>query len=100
MQVVQMKLYGGKFLTGRAEGEAAFNAIERDLFQKHPEEIFLFDFTDVKVLAPSFCDEVFGELGVKYSKRFFIDEEIDEAHRMAFSVVEDSRKIKFQFSKR
>lgn len=91
-----MRLYG-EFLNGRQEGVDSYHAIKRDFFDKEPEEKFFFDFSGVKVFAPSFCDEVFGELAEIYSGRFFIDSKINHAIRMSFDTVESSRDVKFEY---
>ena len=92
-----MRLYG-EFLNGRQEGRDSYLVIKRDFFDKEPEEKIFFDFSGVKVFAPSFCDEVFGELAQTELDRFFIDSNINHAIKMSFDTVENSRNIKFNYS--
>ncbi|MDX1918207.1 MAG: DUF4325 domain-containing protein [Candidatus Caenarcaniphilales bacterium] len=98
MKDIFLHLFAGEYLIGREEGSRAFALIDRDLFQKYPEEKFFFNVNGVKVLAPSFCDEVFGELQIKYPGRLFIDCKISEGLKSSFDVIEETRNIKFDYT--
>jgi len=87
----------GKFLVGREEGESAYHAFLKQINQFPDEQIFC-DFTGVVVLAPSYCDELFGEIEKEFPGRLVIDKAISHAFLMAFKTVEDSRGFAFTFS--
>ncbi len=87
----------GKFLYGREDGHLAYSTLA-DLIETHPEiEYFLFDFSHVLVLAPSFCDEVFANLHIKYPNKIQIPSNITHAFHVAFETVEETRNIKCNY---
>lgn len=94
-QIIEMKKYG-KFLHGREEGSFAFRKLREEILGK-PETIFLFDFNDVLVLAPSYCDEVFANLQIDFPDRIKIASNITHAHRVAFETIEETRGIQFRY---
>lgn len=94
-QIIEMKKYG-KFLHGREEGSFAFRKLREEILD-HPEIIFIFNFNDVLVLAPSYCDEVFANLHLEFPGKIKIASNITHAHRVAFETVEETREIKFEY---
>ena len=68
MQKAFLKSYG-TFLFGRAEGAEAFAALEKNMRDMPEGEQLFFDFSDITMLAPSWCDEFFGEAVEKYPGR-------------------------------
>ena len=62
------------------------------------EQLF-FDLSDMRALAPSWCDEFFGEAAVHYPNRIVIDETIPMGLKKSFEVISDARKIDFSFGK-
>ena len=45
------------------------------------DEKLFFDFSGVNMVAPSWCDEFFGEATIKYPGRIIIDESIGEGFK-------------------
>ena len=60
------------------------------------EQLF-FDFSDITMLAPSWCDEFFGEAVEKYPGRIILDESLISGIRESFKAVEDARGISFEY---
>jgi hypothetical protein len=83
-QIIEMKKYG-KFFHDREE------------ILNNPESVFVFNFEDVLVLAPSYCDEVFANLHLEFPNRIKIASNITHAHRAAFETVEETRGIEFGY---
>jgi hypothetical protein len=94
-QIIEMKKYG-KFLHGREEGSFAFRKLREEVLGS-PETVFVFNFDDVLVLAPSYCDEVFANLHLEFPNRIKIASSITHAHRVAFETIEETRGIKFGY---
>lgn len=97
MKTISIKSFG-EFLVGREEGHQAYEVFKRDYADKDPHETFLCDFTGVKILAPSYVDEVFGRLQEEYPGRFILDQNIPHALRVAFDTVEETRKLRFSYA--
>jgi hypothetical protein len=87
----------GELLLNRDNGQHAYTVIRRDYLEKDSNEIFFCDFQGVKVLAPSYCDEVFGRLQEEYPNRLCYDLAMSEALKASFQTVEETRSIHFQF---
>lgn len=87
----------GIYLNGREEGSAAFKILEQELLSLPEKEQLFFDFSDVIVLAPSWCDEFFAEAELRYPKRVIIDETIHAGLKKSFDVVAEAREISFSF---
>lgn len=81
----------------REDGRAALDVIVRDFFNHSTTPVF-FDLSGVKVLAPSFCDELFGTLQETYVGRVVLDETMGKALRAAFDTVAETRNIQFQYA--
>ena len=92
--VIKMSKYG-KFLQSREEGLVAFNKINEMIEISDPQDKFIFDFDGVLVLAPSYCDEVLGQLNYKYPNRIIIGSGINHALQVAIDTVEETRGMKF-----
>jgi hypothetical protein len=85
----------GKFLHSREEGELAYKKI-RDLLEKTSDN-FIFDFEGVLVLAPSYCDEVFGKLQVNFPNRIKIKNNTSHGLKVAFETVEETGGLNFDW---
>jgi hypothetical protein len=96
MKIINLRIYCGEYLYGRDDGERAFEALLRD-FQALPNESFFFDFSEVRMLAPSFADEVFGELALKFPERLFLDSKISLGLKPSLDVIEETRDVKFNY---
>ena len=96
MKKIHLKTFG-KILMGREEGRNSYHVFKEKLSDIPSDEKVFCDFTDVMVMAPSFCDEVFGEIEVESPGRLVIDKEVNLAIKKAFETVEQTRKIKFEF---
>lgn len=75
-----------------------------DIFLKQMDDVLkkekvFFDFSEVRVLTPSFCDEFFTDLVKKYPENIIIDENILHAFKVAFETVEETTEVKFNFGK-
>ena len=92
-----MKLFGD-FLLGREDAQLAYQAIQRDYLHHDTSTTFYVDFEGVKVLAPSYCDELFGKLEEELPNRFYFDPDMKHALKAAFQTVEATRKVHFNFS--
>ena len=90
-----MKKYG-KFLHGREEGSFAFRKLREEILN-NLKTVFVFNFDDVLVLAPAYCDEVFANLHLEFPGRIKIASNITHAHRVAFETVEETREMKFEY---
>lgn len=97
MKIIQIKIFG-EFLVGREEGRQAYDIFKRDYVDKYPNETFFCDFTGIKILAPSYNDEVFGRLQQEYPDKLVIDQNIPHALHVAFDTVEETRKIVFKYA--
>jgi len=84
-----------KFLHGREEASFAFLNLKEEL--SNTSEQYIFDLTDVLVLAPSYCDELFANLHLEFPGRIFISSKINHAHKVAFETVEETRGMKFNY---
>lgn len=93
-----LKSYG-IYLGGREEGRTAFQYLKRELDSLAEKEQLFFDLSDMRALAPSWCDEFFGEAAVHYPNRIVIDETIPMGLKKSFEVISDARKIDFSFGK-
>ena len=98
MKTIQIKTFG-EFLVGREEGQQAYDIFKRDYADKYPEETFLCDFTGVKIVAPSYVDEVFGRLQETYPNKFIIADNIPHAFRVAFDTVAETKNLTFMYGK-
>jgi len=96
MKTVKMKRFGS-FLLNREDGQMAYAVLVRDQFSDAAKESVFFDFEGVKVLAPSFCDEVFGRLAEEFPDRTWIDTRIHHGLRAAFETVAETRGVTFQY---
>ena len=97
MRTIFIKSFG-EFLVGRDEGQQAYEVFKRDYVDTYPNETFFCDFTGVKILAPSYGDEVFGRLQQEYPDKFVIDQGIPHALRVALDTVEETRRIVFKYA--
>jgi hypothetical protein len=97
MKIIHIKSFG-EFLVGREEGQQAYDVFKRDYVKMYPEETFFCDFTGVKIVAPSYCDEVFGRLQEEYPDKFILDQNIPHAFRVAFDTVGETRNIVFKYA--
>lgn len=95
-QIIEMIKYG-KFLHGREEGHLAYSRLAEIIENDNSFDYLSFDFTSVLVLAPSYCDEVFGNLHIKYPGKIKIPTSICYAFHVAFETVEETRGIKFDY---
>jgi hypothetical protein len=93
---IPIKLFGD-FLLNRENGKQAYDVLKRDYFLQQPNELFLLDFTGVKVLAPSYCDEVFGQLTEEYPDKIRILEPVGDALKAAFNAVQETRGVHFVY---
>jgi len=96
MKRIHLKTFG-KILMGREEGRSSYHVFKEKLSEIPDGEKAFCDFTDVMVMAPSFCDEVFGEIEAESPARLVIDQNVNLATKKAFETVEQARKIKFEF---
>jgi hypothetical protein len=91
---IDMRTYG-KFLHGREEASFAFLKLKEELSSN--SEIYIFDLSNVLVLAPSYCDELFANLTESFPDRVKILCGPNEAHKIAFETVEETRGTKFSY---
>jgi hypothetical protein len=91
-----LKSYG-IYLNGREEGAAAFRMLEREIQSLSDDDRLFFNFSEVVVLAPSWCDEFFGEAVIHYPGRIVIDQTIHLGLKKSFEVVEQARGITFTY---
>ena len=96
MKKIFLKSFG-IYLNGREEGAAAFRVLEQELLALAEGEKLFFDLSGVIVLAPSWCDEFFGEAELKYPNKIVIDDSIHMGLRKSFEVISDARNINFSF---
>ncbi|MBP9127883.1 MAG: STAS-like domain-containing protein [Elusimicrobia bacterium] len=96
MKIIPMRSYGD-FLTSREDGRQVYEAIKRDYLTSHPGIQFFCDFQGVKVLAPSFCDEVFGSWMEEFPNTLALDQSMNHALKAAFETVEETRRVRFRF---
>ena len=96
MQKFFVKSYG-MHLVGRSEGAEAFAALKGNMRDVPEDEKVFFDFSDITMLAPSWCDEFFGEATLEYPGRIIIDDSINEGLRKSFEIIEETRDITFHF---
>ncbi len=89
----------GIYLGGREEGRTAFQSLKRELDSLPKTEQLFFDFSGMRAIAPSWCDEFFGEAAIHYPGRVIIDETISMGLKKSFEVISDARKIDFWFGK-
>jgi len=97
MKKIFLKNFGGIYLNGREEGRSAFLALEKEIASLDSEQKLFIDCSEIAVLAPSWCDEFFGEAEEKHSGIMVVDDRIHEGFRKSFNVVAESRKISFLF---
>ena len=69
---VEIKKFG-EILVSRPSGREAYLILKSYLKPKTPEEPIELDFSGVKVLAPSWADEVVGALRREYGPRVTCD---------------------------
>ena len=96
MKTISMKSFGD-FLTSREDGQQAYEVIKREISNQPADLKVLFIFDEIKVLAPSYCDEVFGKLEEDFPGRLVYDGKIGHALKVAFETVSETRKIYFHF---
>jgi len=96
-KTIEMIKYG-KILFGREEGHSAYSRLAEIIETTPGLDYLYFDFSDVMVLAPSYCDEVFANLHLKYPGKIKIPANIRHAFKVAFETVEETRDIKFDYS--
>lgn len=96
MKKIFLKSFG-IYLNGREEGASAFQILEKEILSLQKGEQLFFDLSDVIVLAPSWCDEFFGEAEKKHSGRIVIDNSIHMGLKKSFDVVAEARDISFSF---
>ena len=96
MKTIRMQTYGD-FLTSREDGKQAYEAIKRDFLTSHPDIQFFCDFQGVKVLAPSYCDEVFGNWQEEFPNSLVLDKNMNHALKAAFDTVQETRGVHFHF---
>jgi len=95
-KTIEMIKYG-KFLHGREEGHMAYSRLAEIIESTKDLDYLNFDFTNVLVLAPSYCDEVFANLHLKYPGKIKIPASISHAFKVAFETVEETRDVKFDY---
>ncbi|MFM7458037.1 MAG: hypothetical protein ACKO3R_05190 [bacterium] len=95
-KIIEMIKYG-KFLHGREEGHLAYSRLAEIVESIQDLDYLSFDFSDVLVLAPSYCDEVFANLHLKYPGKIKIPANISHAFKVAFETVEETRELKFEY---
>ena len=88
------------FLLDRDMGKDALDIFLKQMGNalKNKEKIF-FDFSEIQVFTPSFCDEFFTDLVKEYPKSIIIDENVSHAFKVAFETVEKTTDVKFTFGK-
>ena len=91
-----MQAYGD-FLMSREDGQQAYEAIKRDFLTPHPGAQFFCDFQGVKVLAPSYCDEVFGNWQEEFPNSLVLDQSMNPAFKAAFDTVQETRRTQFHY---
>ena len=96
MNVIRMNKFG-EFLTSRENGMQAYILIKKMIQNASPEDPFLVDFGGVKVLTPSYCDEVFGNLEKENPKKLKYDKNLAKSLRTAFDVIAETRDLNFRF---
>lgn len=96
MKKIYLKTFG-IYLNGRDEGARAFAVLQNDITKLKEDERLFFDLSDVVVLAPSWCDEFFGEAEMQYPQRIVIDESVHAGIKKSFEVVSDARNVQFTF---
>ena len=96
MKKVFLKTYGA-FLVGRSEGAEAFAALKKNMRDVPDDEVLFFDFSDISMFAPSWCDEFFAEAAIKYPGRIVIDESISKGMKGTLEYIEKIRNITFTF---
>ncbi len=95
-KTIEMIKYG-KFLHGREEGHLAYSKLAEIIENTKDLDYLSFDFLNVLVLAPSYCDEVFANLHIKYPGKIKIPANISHAFKVAFETVEETRGVKFDY---
>ncbi len=93
---IEMLKYG-KFLRNREEGGLAYRKLRDEVQASTVDDIFVFNFTGVYVMAPSYADEVFGNLQEKFPDKIFIEAHTDHAFKVSLETVEETRALKFQY---
>ena len=98
MKTIKMIKFG-KYLSGRDNGRHAYDFFKKEIEKMPKDEQIFCDFQDVLLLAPSYCDEVFGEIQNELPGKLVIDESINNALKKAFEVVAEVRNLKFEYGK-
>jgi len=96
MKKVFLKTYGS-FLVGRTEGAEAFTALKKNMRSMPDDDVLFFDFSDIAIFAPAWCDEFFGEATIKYPGRIVIDASINEGLKKPLEHIAEVRGIPFTF---
>lgn len=98
MKTIKLKKFG-KYLAGRDNGKHAYDFFMKEIDEMTEDEKIFCDFQDVLLLAPSYCDELFGEIQENLSDKIVIDENINSALKKSFDVVGEVRKLEFVYGK-
>lgn len=94
MEIINIGQKFGKFLIDRESGKNVYEILKRKINILKKDEKIFFDFREVVILNPSFCDEVFGNLVNEYPAKIVI-KNANHAHKVAFETVEETRGVKF-----
>ena len=94
MKTIEMRKFG-KYLAGRDNGKHAYDFFMNEINNMADDEKIFCNFDGVLLLAPSYCDEVFGEIQTNLPGKIVIDENINSALKKSFDVVGEVRKITF-----
>lgn len=97
METINIGQKFGKFLIDRESGKNVYDILKRKMGKLTKAEKMVLDFNGVTILNPSFCDEVFGNLESEYPGIILI-QNANEAHKVAFETVEETRGVKFTYS--
>ena len=98
MKTIEMKKFG-KYLSGRDNGKHAYDFFMKEIDKMAKDEKIFCDFQDVLLLAPSYCDELFGEIQANLSGKIVIDDNINSALKKSFDVVGEVRELEFVYGK-
>ncbi|MFH1192100.1 MAG: STAS-like domain-containing protein [bacterium] len=94
METINIGQKFGKFLIDRESGKNVYEILKRKIESLEQGEKINMDFSEVVILNPSFCDEVFGNLVNEYPAEVLI-KNANHAHKVAFETVEETRGVKF-----
>lgn len=96
MEIINIGQKFGKFLIDRESGKSVYEILKRKIQSLEKSEKISMDFSEVVILNPSFCDEVFGNLVNEHPAKIVI-KNANHAHKVAFETVEETRGIKFTY---